>query len=94
MTRFSLTLFAKLLAALMLIVIIRALAEVFRLEYVRLDPAVTYADVRPFIVGGLAAAIALALTLLAIQFDKPRSAIFLASIALIGLFVYRVYFIP
>jgi hypothetical protein len=94
MTRFSLTLAAKLLAAILIIIVIRALAEVFRLESVRIDPPVAYADVRPFIIGALAAAIALALALVAIQFDRPRSAIVLACLTVIGLFAYRVYFIP
>ena len=94
MIRFSLTLVAKLFAAILIIIVIRALAEVFRLEYVRIDPLVTYADVRPFIIGALAAAIALALSLLAIQFSHPRSAIVIAALTVAGLFIYRVYFIP
>ena len=94
MTRFSLTLVAKLLAAILNIIVIRALVEVFRLEYIHIDPAVTYTDVRPFIIGALAAAIALAISLLAIQFDRPRGAVVIAALTVIGLFVYRVYFIP
>jgi hypothetical protein len=94
MTRFSFTLVAKLLAAILLIIVIRALGEVFRLEYVRPDPPLTYAEARPFIAGALAAAVSLLVTMLAIQFDKPRNAILLACLTVIGLFIYRVYYIP
>ena len=77
MTRFSLTLVAKLFAAILIIIVIRALGELFRIEYVRPDPPLTYPEARPFIAGALAAAVSLLVTLLAI-----------------GLFIYRVYFIP
>jgi hypothetical protein len=46
------------------------------------------------VIGGLAAAVALALALLAIQFDRPRAAIVLGGATIVGLFIYRVYFIP
>ncbi len=94
MTRFSLNVVAKILAAILLIIVIRALGEVFRLEYVRPEPPLTYAEARPFIIGALAAALSLALALLAVQLDRPRSAILLACLTVIGLFIYRVYFIP
>jgi len=94
MTRFSLTLVAKLFAAILLIIVIRALGEVFRLEYVRPGPPLTYAEARPFIAGALAAAVSLLVTLFAIQLDKPRSAILLACLTVIGLFIYRAYYIP
>ena len=93
MKRLSLTLIAKLFAAVLLLVVLRCLGEVFRLEYVSTEPALDYAAARPFIIAALAAALSLALSLLAIQFSKPRSAIFLASLTVAGLFIYRVYFI-
>jgi hypothetical protein len=93
MTRFPLYLIAKLLAAMLLIIVIRALGEVFRLEYIRVE-ALTYAEIRPYIAGGLAAAVALALVLLAIWAGRPGTALVLACIAIAGLFVYRIYFFP
>ena len=80
--------------AVLLIIVIRALAEVFRLEYVRPDPPLTYGEARPFIAGALAAAVSLLFTLLAIQFDKPRTALLIACLTVIGLFIYRAYYIP
>ena len=93
MKRLTLTLFAKLMAATLLLIVIRALAEVFRLEYARIDPPLAYADARPFIIGALAAAVSLALVLLALQLQKPRTAIVVAGATVIGLFIYRVYFV-
>jgi hypothetical protein len=93
MTRFSLNLLAKLLAALLLVVVIRALGEVFGLEYMRGEfPA--YGEVRPFLIGAIAAAISLAVTLLALWAGRPGPAIVLACLAIAGLFVYRLYFWP
>ena len=93
MTRFSLNLLAKLFAALLLVVVIRALGEVFRLEYVRGEfPA--YGEIRPFLIGTMAAALALAVTLLALWAGRPGPAIVLACLAIAGLFVYRLYFWP
>jgi hypothetical protein len=93
MKRFSLNLIAKFFAALLLLVVIRALGEVFRLEYLRGD-ALVFGEVRPFIIGALAAALSLGLSLLAIWGARPSIAIVLASFTIAGLFVYRVYFFP
>ena len=92
MTRFSLTLIAKIFAAILLLVVIRCLVEVFILEYVN-PRGVPYDEIRPFIIGAFAAALSLSLTLLAIQFGLQRSAIFLAAVTVAALFVYRVYFV-
>ena len=93
MTRFSLNLLAKLLAALLLVIAIRALGEVFRLEYVR-GEFPSYGEVRPFLIGALAAALSLGLVLLAIWSGRPSTAVVLACLVIAGLFVYRVYFTP
>jgi hypothetical protein len=93
MTRFSLNLLAKLLAAVLLVIVIRALGEVFRLEYVRAELP-SYGEVRPFLIGALAAAMSLGVTLLAMWAGRPSSAIVLACLAIAGLFVYRVYLWP
>ena len=93
MTRFSLNLLAKLLAAVLLLIVVRALGEVFRLEYTRGEfPA--YSEARPFLIGAFAAAVSLGLTLLAIWTGRPSPAIVLACLAIAGLFVYRIYFWP
>jgi len=93
MTRFSLNLLAKLLATLLLIIVIRALGEVFRLEYVRGEFPL-YGEIRPFVIGALAAALSLGVVLLAIWGGRPSPAIVIACLAVAGLFIYRVYFIP
>ena len=92
MSRFSLILLARCAAALLLLIVIRSLGEVFRLEYGRADlPG--YGEIRPFIIGALAAALALAVTLLAIVLDRPRTGLVLAGLTVVALFFYRVYFI-
>jgi hypothetical protein len=89
MSRFTLPLLAKCAAAILLLIVIRCLGEVLRLEYGRAGlPA--YSDVRPFIIGALAAALALAATLLAIEFGRPRAALILAGLTVVALFVYRI----
>jgi hypothetical protein len=93
MKRLSLTLIAKLFAAVLLLVVVRCLGEVFRLEYASADGAVSYAAVRPYIIAALAAALSLALALLTIQLARPRAAIIIACLTVAGLFVYRVYVI-
>jgi hypothetical protein len=93
MKRFSINLLAQLLALLLLVIVIRTLGEVFRLEYLRGD-ALTYGDIRPFVIGALAAALSLAVVLLAIWAGRPGVAVTLACITVAGLFVYRVYFFP
>jgi hypothetical protein len=93
MQRFSINLLARLLTALLLIIVIRSLAEVFRLEYLR-GEALAYGEVRPFILGALAATLSLAIALLAIWAARPGIATVLICFTLAGLFVYRVYFFP
>jgi hypothetical protein len=93
MTRFSLNLLAKLLAAVLLVIAIRTLGEVFLLEYVR-GEFPSYGEARPFLLGALTASLALAVTLLAIWAGRPSPAIVLACLAIAGLFIYRVYFWP
>jgi hypothetical protein len=93
MKHFSIKLLAQFLAILLLVIVIRALAEVFRLEHLRGD-ALTVSDVRPFIIGALAAALSLAAVLLAIWTARSAVAVALACITVAGLFVYRVYFFP
>jgi hypothetical protein len=93
MKRFSINLLAQLLAILLLVIVIRTLGEVFRLEYLR-GGALAYVEVRPFIVSALAAALSLAVVLLAIWAARPGVAVALACITVAALFVYRVYFFP
>jgi hypothetical protein len=93
MTRFSLNLLAKLLAAVLLLILIRALGEVFRLEYTR-GAFPGYGEIRPFLIGAMAAAMGLTLVLLAIWAGRPSPAIVLACLVIAGLFIYRINFWP
>jgi hypothetical protein len=91
MKRFSLNLFAELLAAVLLLILIRALGEVFHLEYTR-GAFPGYGEIRPFLIGAMAAALGLALVLLAIWARRPGPAIVLACLVIAGLLIYRVNF--
>ena len=82
-------LLAKLGAGILLLIVIRALGEVFRLEFM-LGEALTIAAIRPFIVGALAAALALALALLANWADRPRLAIAITLLTIPALLIYKV----
>jgi hypothetical protein len=93
MKRFSISLLAKLLAVLLLIIVIRVLAEVLRLDYLHGD-TLTFAQIRPFILSAFAATLSLAAALLAIWAARPSIAVALACITVAGLFVYRVHFFP
>lgn len=85
-------LLAKAVAGVLLLIVIRALGEVFRLEYAA-GNALALAQVRPFIVGALGAAVALAITLIAILSGRPRLALTVAVSAVLLLFIYKVLWI-
>lgn len=92
MRRLSLPLLAKIGAGVLLLIVMRALGEVFRLEYAVGD-ALTLAQIRPFIVGALGAAAALAVALLAILAGWQRLALAVAIGAILLLFAYKVLWI-
>jgi hypothetical protein len=92
MNRLSPLLLARIGAGILLLIVIRALAEVFRLEYVAGD-ALTLAQARPFIVGALGAAVALAAALIAILADRPRLALAVAICTILLLLVSKVLWI-
>jgi hypothetical protein len=89
MTRFSLMLIAKILAAMLLLIVLRCLAEVFILEYVN-PRGLPYTEIRPLVIGAFAASASLTLTLLAIQLGWSRAAIFVATVTVAALFAYQV----
>jgi hypothetical protein len=90
--RLSLPLLARIGAGVLLLIVMRALGEVFRLEYA-VGEALTLEQVRPFIVGALGAAAALAVALLAILAERPRLALAVAIGAIVLLFIYKVLWI-
>lgn len=89
MTRFSPPLLAKLGAAILLLIVIRSLGEVFRLEYVRGD-ALAIAEIHPFVVGALVAAMALAIALLTIWAERPRVSMAVTLLTIPSLIIYKV----
>ena len=82
-------LLARLGAGILLLIVIRALGEVFRLEFVQ-GEALTIEAIRPFIVGALAAALALAMALLANWADRPRLSMAITLLTILALFIYKV----
>jgi hypothetical protein len=88
----TLQLLAKVAAGILLLIVVRSLGEVFRLEGLR-GGALTIAEIRPFIIGALVAALALALALTAILARRPRATIVIGVLTVAGLFVYRVFYI-
>jgi len=83
------SLLARLGAGMLLLIVIRALGEVFRLEFI-LGDALTIAAIRPFIVGALSAALALAIALLANWLNRPRLSMVITLMTILGLFIYKV----
>ena len=75
--------------AVLLLIVIRTLGEVFRLEYVRGD-ALTLGEIRPFIVGALAASVALAVSLLANWAGRLRLSAIIAASTVVLLIIYKV----
>ena len=92
MTRLSPPVLAKIGAGVLLLIVIRSLGEVFRLDYIR-GEALTIGDIKPFVIGALAASLALAVTLAASLADRPRLAIAVTLLTILGLFIYKVFFI-
>jgi hypothetical protein len=75
--------------ALLLLLIVRSLAEVFRLEHVS-HGRVTMTETRPFVLGVLVAAIALGGSLVARGVRRTRLATGIVGVTIAMLFVYRV----
>jgi hypothetical protein len=73
----------------LLLVIIRALGEFFRLKYLQ-GEALVIEQVAPFIAGALFATIALALTIICTFANLYRTSMAVTVAALILLFVYKV----
>jgi hypothetical protein len=83
-------LLARIGAGILLLIVIRSLGEVFRLEFVR-GEALTIEVIRPFIVGAFAAALALGLTLLASLANRPRLSMAVTLLTIAALFIYKVF---
>jgi hypothetical protein len=80
---------ANLGVGVLILIVIRSLSEVFRLEYLR-GTTLTIGEIRPFILGALGAAVALAAALLANWAGWPRLSAAIAACAVILLFIYKV----
>ena len=83
------SLLANIGVGVLLLIIIRSLSEIFRLEYVRGD-ALTTAEIRPFVAGALGAVVALAAALLANWTERQRLSATIALCAVILLLIYKV----
>jgi hypothetical protein len=81
---------ARIGAGILLLIVIRSLGEVFRLEFIR-GEALTIGVIRPFVVGALAAALALGLALLASLADRPRLSMAITLLTTFALFIYKVF---
>ena len=88
--RLSPSLLAKIGAGVLILIVIRSLGEVFRLEYLR-GEALTIAEIRPFIAGALGAAAALAIALVGKWTERPRLSATVALCAVVLLFLYKVF---
>jgi hypothetical protein len=73
----------------LLLVVIRSLAEYFRLRYVHGD-ALTIAQVTPYVAGALFAAVALALTVACYLAARHRASIGIAIATVVSLLIYKV----
>ncbi len=73
----------------LLLIVIRSLAEFFRLRFV-LGDALTFAQATPFVAGALFAALALALAAVCHAAALHRASIAIALATIISLIVYKV----
>jgi hypothetical protein len=73
----------------LLLVVIRSLAEYLRLRYVHGD-ALTIAQVTPYVAGALFAAVALALTVACYLAALHRASIGIAIATVVSLLIYKV----
>jgi hypothetical protein len=89
MTRTSELRLAQVFIAVLLLVIIRSLGEVFRLQYLHGD-ALVIGQVIPYVIGALFAAVGLALTLICYFVSRYRTSTAIAATTLILLFLYKV----
>jgi hypothetical protein len=89
MTRPSAQRLAQFSVGILLLVIIRALGEYFRLQYL-LGDVLAIGQVTPYVAGALFAAVALAPTLICYSAALYRVSIAIATATLVVLFVYKV----
>jgi hypothetical protein len=75
--------------AILLLIVVRSLAEFFRLKYAHGD-SLTIAQVTPFVVGALTATLALALAAIWHAADFHRASIATTLAAIIGLLTYKI----
>jgi hypothetical protein len=79
---------AQVSISVLLLVIVRSLSEVFRLQY-QLGKALLIAQVTPYVAGALFAAVALALTVISYFASLYRTSVAINAITLILLFIYK-----
>ena len=89
MTRPSEPRLAQVCIGVLLLVIVRSLSELFRLQYVHGD-ALLIGQVTPYVAGALFASVALALTVVCTFASLYRASMAIAATTLILLFVYKV----
>jgi hypothetical protein len=89
MTRLSALRLAQVSIGVLLLVIVRSLSEVFRLQYLH-GEALGLKQVTPYVAGALFATVALALTVICYFASLYRASMAITAAALILLFVYKV----
>jgi len=89
MTRPSSVRLAQVSIVVLLLVIIRSLSEVFRIQYLN-GPAIVIEKVTPFIAGALFAVVALALAIICYFANLYRIVMVITTGTLVVLFVYKV----
>jgi hypothetical protein len=78
----------KISIGVLLLVIVRSLSEVFRLQY-QLGEALAIGQVTPYVAGALFAAVALALTVICYFVSLYRTSMAIAAATLILLLIYK-----
>ena len=89
MTRPSESRLAQVCIGVLLLVIVRSLSEVFRLQYVH-GEALLIGQVTPYVAGALFASVALALTVVCTFANLYRTSMAIAGSTIVLLFVYKV----
>src|SRR3954464_7709523 len=80
---------SELAITVLFLALIRTLAEYYRLRYVR-GPALSLAEVAPYITGGLMAALGAWAAVVAYFFGRPRVATGIVLAAIAAMLVYKV----
>ena len=75
----------------LILIVLRCLAEVFRLQYVH-GASLQIADILPYVGSALATALVLAAALIGQMFGYHRAVIGGVSATVLGLFIYKIAF--